>query len=296
MTNDTAKTESKTAGVLAAVFAVSLWAAWIPVTRLGVTSSLVPVDVAALRFFTSGLLLLPFFLRDVRTIPWQRPIALFWLVMGAGVPYLLFFGHGLKIANSSQGAILGPGAMSLIVSIMAATLLKETIPVQRKIGIAIGLLGIVIILAADILHGGVRIFGYLLILTAGSCWAAHTVATRTLALTPLTTTSVVSVLNGLMILPYYIFDGGFSRLAAAPRQDVLLQVIFQGIIVAIVALLAYAFAVRRLGASATAVFPPLTPVFAAILGYYILGDTLDLSTIIGLITVFIGVLLAARAS
>jgi drug/metabolite transporter (DMT)-like permease len=296
MTETTPKTEGKAAGVLAAIFAVSLWGAWVPVTRLGVTSSLAPIDVAALRFFTAGLVLLPFFLTHARHIPWHRPLALFWLTIGAGVPYLLFFGYGLKIANSSQGAILGPGAMSLIVSIMAAIVLKEAVPMQRRVGIAIGLVGIAIILTADILYGGVRLSGYLLVLTAGSLWAAHTIATRTLALTPLATTSIVSVFNGLVLLPFYIFDGGFARLAKAPQQDVLLQIVFQGLIVAIVALLAYAFAVRRLGASATAVFPPLAPVFAAILGYFILGDTLDLSTIAGLITVFSGVVLAARVS
>jgi drug/metabolite transporter (DMT)-like permease len=280
---------------MAAIFVVTLWAAWIPITRLSVTTSLGPIDLAALRFFTSGLLLSPLMLRTATKFPWRRPMAMIWLIGGAGTPYILTFGYGLKIANSGQAGVLGPGAMSIFVAIIAAVALKEAVPKQRWLGIAIGLVGIMMIVVADLTSGGVRLESYLLILCAGSLWAAHTVASRALALPPLTTTTYVCVINGLLLMPYYACTGGFARLANAPRQDVWIQIIFQGVVIAIIALLAYAFAVRRLGASATAVFPPLTPVFAGIIGYVMLGDTLDPSNIIGLILVFTGVVIAARA-
>jgi drug/metabolite transporter (DMT)-like permease len=287
--------QSRAAGVTAAIFTVTIWAGWIPVTRLGVTTSLAPFDLAALRFFTAGTLLLPLLWTTCKHIPWHRPLALFWLAAGAGAPYILAFGYGLKIANSGQGGILGPGAMSLFVTLLAAFVLKEVIPLQRRIGIAIGLIGIALVLAFDIARGGTRLEGFLLVLLAGGLWAAHTIASRALALPPLTTTMIVSVFNGLLLLPIYGLRGGFARLAAAPVHDVVFQALFQGVVVAIAALVAYGFAVRRLGASATAVFPPLTPVIAAVIGYLLLGDTLDLPTVIGLIMVFAGVVIAARA-
>jgi drug/metabolite transporter (DMT)-like permease len=295
MMNNTPPATGKTTGMVSAIVAVTLWAAWIPITRLGVTGHFSPVDLAALRFFTSGLLLSPLMLRHYRDIPWHRPIALLCLVAGAGAPYVLLFGYGLKIANSGQGGILGPGAMSLFVAIIAATILKEIIPLRRRIGICIGLIGIGIILAFDMARGGVRLEGFLLILCASSLWAAHTVASRTLALPPIATTMIVSVANAALLLPFYAMTGGFARLAAAPLHDVMFQALFQGVIVAIVALLAYAFAVKKLGASATAVFPPLTPVIASLIGYMMLGDRLDAPTIAGLLIVFTGVIIAARA-
>ncbi len=293
MTSITAA-KSQTTGIFAAIFAVSIWAAWIPITRLGVRTNLTPLDLAALRFFTAGLLLLPLLPYHRDKIPWHRPIALSWLVIGAGAAYVLAFGYGLKIANSGQGGILGPGAMPIFVAIFASLFLKEMISTQRRIGIAVGFIGVAMILGFDIARGGVRMEGFALILLASSLWAAHTVASRLLGLPALVSTMIVSVGNALILLPIYILTGGFSRLALVPLHDVIFQALFQGVVVAIIALLAFSFAVGRLGASTTGVFPPLTPVIAAVIGYLLLGDTLDLPTCIGLMAVFCGVVIAAR--
>ncbi len=50
-------------GALYGVAAVSIWAGWIVVARLGLRTSLTPWDIAALRFGVAGLLLLPYVLK-----------------------------------------------------------------------------------------------------------------------------------------------------------------------------------------------------------------------------------------
>src|SRR5215467_7511916 len=50
-------------GALYGLAAVCIWAAFIVVSRLGVKSSLTPWDVAAIRFATAGVLLLPYLLK-----------------------------------------------------------------------------------------------------------------------------------------------------------------------------------------------------------------------------------------
>jgi hypothetical protein len=49
----------RAAGVAAALLPVGIWAGWVPVTRLGVVTRLARGDIAALRFGTAGLVLLP---------------------------------------------------------------------------------------------------------------------------------------------------------------------------------------------------------------------------------------------
>ena len=46
-------------GAFYGLAAVSIWAAFIVVSRLGLRTSLTPWEVAAIRFGTAGLLLLP---------------------------------------------------------------------------------------------------------------------------------------------------------------------------------------------------------------------------------------------
>src|SRR5262249_56889161 len=50
-------------GALCGLAAVSIWAGNIVVASLGLRSSLTPWDIAAIRFATAGLVLLPFLLR-----------------------------------------------------------------------------------------------------------------------------------------------------------------------------------------------------------------------------------------
>jgi drug/metabolite transporter (DMT)-like permease len=287
--------ENRAPGICAAIAAVSIWAAWIPITRAGVTATLSPLDVAAVRFATSALLLLPLLALRWRSIPWRKPIGLFWLTAGAGTPYMLAFGYGLKVANSGQGAVLGPGANSMIVAVIAAFVLGERYRAQRMIGIAVISLGVAIVLLSEGLTGGERLWGFAMILGASTLWAAHTVASRSLHLDPWTTATVVCCLNAAALLPFYIAMGGLERLAAAPANEIILQAVFQGVITAILAMVLYAYAVRKLGASGASVFPPLSPVLAAAFGFLLLGDPLELPTAIGLLCVLAGVLIAARS-
>lgn len=288
-------TKRRTLGIAAALFAVALWAAWIPVTRFGVVTRLSAWDVAALRFGTAGLLLAPVLLRRWREVPWRRFGALVAMICGGGVPYVLAFGKGLAIANSGQGAVLGPGANSALVTLFAFLALRERPPWQRWVGLAITLSGVAFVLLHDVSLGGVRIGGFALVLCASSLWAAYTIGSRVLMLDPLTSTAVVSVVNAAIYVPLYLaFDGG-GHLAAAPLGDLLLQAGYQGVITAIVAMIVYAYAVQWLGATGAASFTPLSPVLAAAFGWLVLGDTIDVATAGGLALVVAGVLFAARA-
>jgi hypothetical protein len=50
-------------GALFGLTAVSIWAGWIVVARLGLRTSLAPEDITAIHFVVTGLILLPYLLR-----------------------------------------------------------------------------------------------------------------------------------------------------------------------------------------------------------------------------------------
>jgi drug/metabolite transporter (DMT)-like permease len=285
----------RSAGVAAALFAVSVWAAWIPITRLGVHSALSAWDVAALRFGVAGLALAPVLLRRWREVPWRRVGPIAGVVIGAGVPYVLFFGSGLKIANSGQGAVLGPGANSALVVLLSAFVLRERPSRVRAIGLGITLAGVALVILHDLALGGIRLGGFALVLLASSMWATYTVASRVLHLDPVVNAALVCVTNAALYLPFWAASGGLAHVAAAPAGDVWLQAIYQGLVTSVLALIAYAYAVHRLGPSIAASFTPLSPVMAAVIGWLLLHDTVDAATALGLAMVAAGVVVATRA-
>ncbi|HUO95972.1 MAG TPA: DMT family transporter [Steroidobacteraceae bacterium] len=289
-----AEASRRAAGVGAALTAVAIWAGWIPVTRLGVVTRLSPADIAALRYGTSALLLAPLVLLYRRELPWRRPVPLVALIVGAGVPYFLLFAYGLRLANSGQGGVLGPGATSVFAVVLARLVLGERPRPRRLAGLAITAAGIALVVLHDLARGGARVGGFALILTASVCWAAYTVASRMLMLRPVLNAALVAVANGVVFVPFYVLLGGGQHLAAVPAADLLLQVGYQGFLTAIVALVAFAFAIHRLGAAAAASFTPLAPVLVALFGWLLLGDRLDLATAAGLLAVAAGVVVANR--
>ncbi|MCX7057408.1 MAG: DMT family transporter [Proteobacteria bacterium] len=288
------QSHGRLAGVAAALFAVTIWAGWIPVTRLGVVTRLTPGDVAALRYGTSGLLLLPLLLIRAREVPWRRVFVLAAMILGAGVPYFFVFATGLRMANSGQGGVLGPGAAGVFTVLIAALLLGERPSRVQVAGISITVAGIALVVLRELYAGGARAGGFLLILCAALAWASFSVAARTLRLRPVVTTAVISVVNAALYLPLYFATGGLQRLALVPVHDIALQVIYQGVLTGILALVAFTFAIERLGAAGAASFTPLSPVLVAFTGWLILGDTIDATTATGLAAVSIGVLVANR--
>jgi drug/metabolite transporter (DMT)-like permease len=282
----------RVAGIGAALVAVSIWAGWIPVTRLGVVTHLAPADIAALRFGTAGLVLAPLFARHFRELPWCRPWPLLAIVLGAGAPYFLLFAYGLRLANSGQGGVLGPGATSAFAVVLAWLALGERPRARRLAGLALTAAGIATVVLHDVLGGGARVAGFALILAASLGWASYTVASRALQLRPVVNAATVAVVNALLFVPGYLALGGAARLAAVPLADLALQAFYQGILAAIVALIAFAFAIHRLGAAAAASFAPLTPVLVALFGWLLLGDVVDAATAVGLVAVAAGVVIA----
>ena len=284
------------AGIAAALLAVSVWGGWIPVTRLGLTTQLRPEDVVALRFGVAGLLLAPLLALRWRRVPWRRGWVLAPLIAGAGVPFMLLFAHGLALTNSGEAAVLGPGAGSAMVAILAMLVLRERLPRAQLVGLGVTLLGVGFLVAHAALHGGAHLAGFGLILAASGAWAAYTVASRALALAPVLNAALVCTANAAVYLPVYFACGGAARLAAAPLAALLVQLLYQGLLAAVLALIAYAYAVQQLGAAAAASFTPLAPVLAAAGGWLLLGDLVSPATATGLSAVTLGVLIAGRAA
>ncbi|MEI8259674.1 MAG: DMT family transporter [Deltaproteobacteria bacterium] len=284
----------RTAGVIAALCAVLIWAGWLPITRLGVVTGLTPGDVAALRYGTSGLVLLPLLLMHLKDLPWRRLAPLAIAAIGAGVPYFIVFATGLRLANSGQGAVLGPGASGLFTVLIARGVLGERLRRAQWAGLAITAAGIALVVLHDVAGGGARIGGFLMVLVASLAWAGFTIASRSLRLKPVLLAGFIAVANALLYLPFYVASGGLERLRAVSPHDIALQVLYQGVLTGVVALTAFAFAVARLGAAGAASFTPLSPVLIALFGWLLLGDTVDAATAAGLAAVAAGVLVANR--
>lgn len=281
------------AGALYGLAAVVIWASWMAITRLGVTTSLDALDIITLRFGTAGLLLLPVLLRlgvPGRRTGWWR-LAL--LVGCGGAPYGLLATTGLRFAPAAHGGILIPGVMPLMVALISAVALRERFSRGRKLGYALILAGVALVAGAPaMLLDSSSALGHVLLLSAAFLWACYTVVLRQTDLGALHATAIVAVGSALLVLPFYLLTRPLGTLPAPPLE-LAFQALYQGVIATIVSFYVFAKAVETLGASAGAAFGALVPALAALLAIPILGELPSPQDWLGILAVTLGVYLAS---
>ena len=226
-------------GALYGLAAVSIWAGFIVVARLGIRTSLTPWDITAIRFAVSGSLLLPYAIHKGLALERLGWTGLAAVVAGCGAPMVLLANAGLLFAPAAHAGALFPGVTPLMVALLAATILREAFTSQKRIGctlIVIGVIGIVWGAGGNI--GTTQNIGHLLFLSAGLAWACYTVAMRRARLDGLHAASLAATTSLALYLPIYMYFAGTS-VFKAPLSDIALQAIVQGFLTGIVALLLY---------------------------------------------------------
>jgi len=251
--------------------AVSIWAGWIVVARLGLRSSLTPWDIAALRFGVAGLLLLPLVLAKGLALDRLGWGGLAAIVLGGAAPVFLA-NTGLLFAPAAHAGALFPGVMPLLVALLAAVVLHDEITGIKKLGFALMLPGVLAItLGSGGELGSMQNLGHALFLCAGLAWAFYTVALRRARLDGLHAAAISAVGSMLLYLPIYYWMPG-TAIAYMPWFDIALQAIVQGILTAIISLMLYGRAVSILGASSGAAFAALCPAMTALMAIPVLGE------------------------
>lgn len=282
-------------GALYATAAVGIWAGWVVVMRLGVTTNLAAPDIAAIRFAVAGLLLLPVVLRRGLALDRLGGIGFVALVAGGGVPFVLTVGAGVRFAPASHAGALVHGVFPFFVALLAWTILKEPFSRMRLFGFALMLVGVAAIAGLAVLAAGrAESIGHLFFVCAALLWACYTVAMRRARLDGLHAAAIVSVVTMVVYLPVYAMFLP-NGLADAPLADIVFQAFYQGVLTMIVSLVLYGWAVSMLGASGAAAFGALGPVIAALIAIPVLGEFPTPIVWGGIFLICVGVYLGSSA-
>jgi drug/metabolite transporter (DMT)-like permease len=252
--------------------AIAIWAGWLVMMRLGVTTSLSATDLIALRFAIAGPVLLPVVIRrglSIDRLGWPGFLA---VVFGAGAPQLLVVGVGVLFAPVAHAGALYQGVVPLAVGCLASFVLKERLTAIQKIGLLIVLIGALMIGGVGLSSvGGRQSIGHLLFLAAAGMVAGYTVAIRRARIDGLHAAAIAAVASLMIYLPLYaafLEDGLFKT----PVRDLVVQALYQGILTAAVSLALYGRAIRILGASNAAAFVALGPIMATLMAIPVLGE------------------------
>jgi drug/metabolite transporter (DMT)-like permease len=282
-------------GILAVLSVMTVYAINFVGARYSVRHGLTSLDLAALRYSVSGLVLLPNFIRlgvrDLGGLGWPRAVALSCF---AGSPYVLTFFLGLTFAPASHGAVLNPGIVPSVVFVGLVALGREPFSVARAVTLLVIVLGLVLVTGSSFSLRGPVLAGDALLFLTGISWGLFTLFARVWAVRPLQAATIVSVLS-MIYLPIY-FGFFYHGFASVSVLHIVSQAAFQGLLMSFAAMYLLTFAVHRLGAQLTSLFSPLIPVMTTLLAVPVLAEVPTAVQWIGVALVGLGMVTDWRLS
>lgn len=289
---------SRLVGLLFGTLSALIGGAWQVMTRQATTTTLAPADLALLRYCIPALVLLPVLWR-IGLLPRAVPRRLlFWMVLGAGLPFGLVAMTGTKFAPSAHMGVMMAGASPVIAALLSWLLWRDRPDAWRGAGLALMGAGVALLGAQSLLGiGGETWRGDMLFLLAATLWAGFTLSFRRTGLTPWQGAAIVNASSALLLVPWLLWQVWFGARVplSAPASDVATQALWQGVLAGLFGLWTFSVAIEKLGAARAAAFGALVPVVSSLAGWWWLGDRLGVVDVCAVVAAVLGVALASGA-
>ncbi|MGV2098448.1 DMT family transporter [Rhizobium sp. 21-4511-3d] len=288
LTND--KSASLLPGYAGGTVTVLIWASWFLATRHSAATPLGSIDIGLIRYGIPALVLAPVWLKT-GLLPKGLPLHLLVLmVAGAGAVFFLVTTLAIHSTPAASSGILLGGSMPLATALIGILLFGERPDITRKLGLAAIVGGVLILLIESLADASLPWTSFVMLPAGAVLWASYTHAFRRSGLTALQASALVAIWSFLVIAVLALVFG--TSLAQASAADLGLQVLSQGVLSGLVAMVAYGTAVKTLGGTQAAAFTALTPVLATIGGGMLLGEPVGMAEIAAAVITGIGVALS----
>lgn len=256
-----------------------------------------PFTFAFYRYLLSSVVLLGIVqLRD-RTPPIEKKD--YKKIIGLGFLIIPFnqtaYLYGQKLTGAGHGALLF-STVPIWIFIGGLIYLKEKFVPRRAVGVVLGLVGVIVIIAGGAIKLGTEyLLGDLIILIAVLAWAGYTLLGRPLVMKygAFRVTAYALASGSAMYFPFglyraFIFDYGSSTVEAW------LTVVYVALGVSVAAYVLWYWLLKYMEATKIAVFHNLQPVIAALVAYIFLGERIGWPFILGGAVVLTGVIITER--
>lgn len=287
-------------GVLALLVVVATWGLVWPVNKV-LLESLSPYWLTAYRSAIATVALFVIAIASRRLIvPTRRDLPLIASIALLHMVGFVVLGNvGLELVTTGRAVVLAY-TTPLWVTPAAAMLLGEKLSARRVIGVAIGLLGLVVLFNPLAFDWGDRraVLGNLAILAAALLWAANIVHLRAhdWRATPFELVPWEMLLATVVLIPIALASGPAPDVAWTPWLVALLG--YSSVVGTALAYWAMAMAGRALPAMTTALGLLATPVVSIVVATLWLGEPVTLTLVVAVVLVLGGIALgiAGRAS
>ncbi|MEW9668742.1 DMT family transporter [Ammoniphilus sp. 3BR4] len=246
-----------------------------------------------LRWMIAVVFLLPLvWAKEKRLLPDKRSLLYLFLMGLTGVVLFNIFMFLALERTSSNNAGLLSALNPVAIATASFLLLGEKMSVRKVLGMVISIVGVLVVISkgewARIIQFELN-HGDLFMLAAVASWGAYSVAGRkAMEYTSALMSTLWSGIFGVFIL--FPFNLPTFRIADGDASF-WIAVLYVSIGATVVAMLFWNLGVQKVGGTKSGMFLNFNPIFTAIFAYFLLGETMSMTQLLGSGLVIGGVLL-----
>ena len=280
---------ARTQGYLFVCITMCIWGGFTILSRLNLHWHVSAWDLVAMRFAIAFIILMPVLVynKDLAFLWHPRPII---LALTGGLAYCLTVYTAFLHAPAAHAAIFLNGCIPLCTAVAAYLLFKQPFDKHTWLSLSI-MLSALALMSYLMLHEQASAFGIgdILFFLSAVWWGIFTVLLKQWKLSAWHSMASVAIWSALIYLPIYILFIPKHFQEAEPVH-LLIQGVFHGVLVVIIATLTYVAAIERLGAFKTGSIVTLAPFIAAVIAVPLLNEPLSPAIMCGLVGMGIGAL------
>jgi drug/metabolite transporter (DMT)-like permease len=256
-----------------------------------------PLTLSAARFSLASLVFIALLQRrptEDRRLRTDRKLLLGMALAGvvAFAPTLYL---GLRYTTAASATLIN-GLGPIITGILAAFLIREPMSRSQIAGALVALIGVIGLVSGSSLAFWQTSYvnpGNLVVLGAVTLWAVYSVLSR--RVTSRRSSLSATALSIFLGLPLLLLAAAWE-LRTSPVEwspQLVLAVAYIGVAPTVIGFLAWNEGVRRLGSSGAMVFYNTLPLYGALMGYLLLGESIGITHVLSAVLIIGGGLLAA---
>jgi len=264
-----------------------IWGAHSSVSVSGLRAGFDSFDIAAARVLGAALGIIPILVaRGISVLPTVPQII--WLTLGAGVPFGLLNVAGLQFAPISHTGAISLGCVPLVTAFIANRFFGDRISLSHVIALGILLAALGFIWSAHPFEW-IHLLGDLCFFGSACLWASYGLNLRRWNLKSMQ--GVIAITLGS--LPYLVwYFLARERTFLSDLDQGMLQVMYQGFIVGVLAVLIYGKVLEFIGPMMGTMFLAFSPFLIPFMAFLVLGDPIDIGDVTGLALVVVSMIIA----
>lgn len=259
-----------------------------------------PASAAFLRFFFASVIMIVLVKTVEKRLPalsFRQWFAMFLLGLTGVFLYHILFLTGLKTVEAANASVI-IATSPVFISLLSAYVFKEIITPVKFAGIIISVFGaIYVTIKGDLNYffsNGIS-YGQIFIIGCLICWVLYSIIGKILleGLSAIVTVAYSSVIGTVLLFFVALYKGIFGEMKLYFAED-WLSILYLAVFGTVIGYIWFCEALNVIGPAKTSLFFNFIPIFTIIQSFFILGEPITHSLLVGTPLVIFGVYLTNR--